>query len=326
MTYNAELIDRIEAHQLTKLGDLSEAARAELRATIDEHLDDYLDDPTDVAFKTVWHQIGAYQRSMDMLAGAEPDDYAMARSTARQRLVESCESMLGIDPDCIDAHTTIAIAPADSPLERLRRLERVAKDHHVIERVREAGQANDGVASNDPLARGYLRAYAALARTYFQCTFYDLAWIRCSELIDADSADITGARYTKALCAARLEDEEMLNHLDATFRRSSNAWNDLARAIVLFKLNRMPAATRALRTFCNRCDGAAFALMSPTYVDTYIPCRPSFETGTYEEAVLAVHEADQIVVDTPGFIPWALSVDGIEEQAIDFARRYGMDW
>lgn len=326
MRYHAELIDRIEAHQLEVLGDLSEAARAELRATIDESLESYLEDVTDRAFRSVWHEIATYERAMDMAAGESPDDYARSLAGARGRLMDACASVLEMDPACMDALTVQAIASAESPLDRLRRLEAVISEQHVMERVSEAAKAHDGVASADPLIRGHLRAYAALARTYYQCTFYDIAWVRCSELIEADADDIAGARYTKALCAARLEDEEMLNYLDASFQRSSNAWIDLARALILYKLNRMPAATRALRTFCTRCDGAAFALLSPTYVDTYLPCRPDFETGSYDEAVLAVHEADQVVVDAPGFIPWASSVEGIEDMAIDFARRYGMDW
>ena len=122
MRYHAELIDRIEAHQLEVLGDLSEAARAELRATIDESLESYLEDVTDRAFRSVWHEIATYERAMDMAAGESPDDYARSLAGARGRLMDACASVLEMDPACMDALTVQAIASAESPLDRLRRI------------------------------------------------------------------------------------------------------------------------------------------------------------------------------------------------------------
>ena len=86
------------------------------------------------------------------------------------------------------------------------------------------------------------------------------------------------------------------------------------------------AARRALAGFRSLNEGAAYALLRPTYVETYLPCRPEFVPGSFEEAVLAVHEADSVVVDAPDFVNWASEQPGVLDDAVAFARSNGMDW
>ena len=45
-----------------------------------------------------------------------------------------------------------------------------------------------------------------------------------------------------------------------------------------------------------------------------------------EEATLAVHEADPIIVDVPDLPIWVQEQPGMLESAMSFARRSGLDW
>ncbi|MBD9242503.1 MAG: hypothetical protein EGQ45_00305, partial [Clostridiales bacterium] len=93
--------------------------------------------------------------------------------------------------------------------------------------------------------------------------------------------------------------EAFIDELDARFGRQGNAWTHLTRALLLFKLDRTPAARRALRGFASLCRGGAYALLRPTFVEPYLPDRPDAEPGSYAEAMMAVHECDPAIMDTP---------------------------
>ena len=97
---------------------------------------------------------------------------------------------------------------------------------------------------------------------------------------------------TLLLALARLEDEE---GFFAAAREAGAAvedlpWFLLGRTILLYKLGQRRSARRALRDFANH---------------------------------QAVWEADGIIADTPDFTTWAEGVEGVREQAEEFAARYG---
>ena len=71
------------------------------------------------------------------------------------------------------------------------------------------------------------------------------------------------------------------------------------------------------------CPGAAFYLAYPSYVPPYLPDRPLFTPGTEQESLFATYEADYLVVDTPEFINWALSIDRFREAAEKFGTSHG---
>lgn len=183
-----------------------------------------------------------------------------------------------------------------------------------------------GNAWDDVFARPRLRLLSAIARARLETARYKAAIATCEKLVELDSLDHLGARYTWAVALARLEDEKGLDALDAKFGRAGNAWIHLARALLMFKLDRMPAARRALRGYASLCEGGAYALLRPTFIDGYLPDRPVFTAGSFEEAALAVHECDAVVMDTPDFIAWATAQDGFAAQAEKFARDHDLDW
>lgn len=129
---------------------------------------------------------------------------------------------------------------------------------------------------------------------------------------------------TLLLCLARLEDERGFFDVarEAGPEIEETPWFLLGRTLLLYKLDRMRSATRALREFAARCDGGAFFLLNPTYHDPYLPCRPPAREA-WELSHQAVWEADAIIVDTPDFTAWASGVEGVQDAVRRFASRRG---
>ena len=171
-----------------------------------------------------------------------------------------------------------------------------------------------------------MRLYAQIAQVTTDCACFKLSKKACEDLLFFSPTDFLGARFTLAYVLARLEDEEGLHKLDESCGYQSNAWMRLAFTLLFFKLNRMPAAKRALKGFVNLGEGAAYALLRPSFVDLYIPCRINFTPDTFAENVIAVHEAEAIIADVPEFISWAESVPGVTQSARDYAFKAGLDW
>ena len=142
------------------------------------------------------------------------------------------------------------------------------------------------------------------------------------------------AEGTVLLALARLEDEEGFFAFAHELSEDAGAdgadgltlddspWYLLARTILLYKLDKRRAAQRALRTFTERCDGGAFFILNPTYLDPYLPVRPA-PHNSWDLAHQAVWEAEGAVYDTPDFVPWAETVEGIFDASELFAERHG---
>ena len=196
----------------------------------------------------------------------------------------------------------------------------------MLFRSSEAAPADGGTSPAAVFARPRMRLLAARARYQLDTARYRPAATSCELAVLNDPADELGCRYTWAIALARLEDEAGFDQLDAKFERQGNAWSHLARTLLMFKLDRMSAARRALRGYASLCKGGAYALLRPAFVETYLPCRPGFAPGSYDEAVLAVHECDPVVMDTPDFLTWAGAQEGFSEQARRFADDHDLDW
>ncbi len=323
MDWHDELTRRVAAHYLEERGPLSEGAQRELLAAVTANVDSFISQPADRAFATV-------VRAQDALAKASANDeflsdeeYMTARAQRLDRLRASCDEALTIDSSCTDAaliRVLVAEADALEHVGALRALDGQASPS-VFEKT-----ADEDDAWSDVFARPALRVRAALAVTALDAANVSMALACARSLLDVMPNDELGMGGTAALALARLEDEDGFNELDARLGRRGSAWTNLARALLLFKLDRLPAARRALAGFCSLNEGGAYALLRPTYVETYLPCRPEFAPGSFEEAVLAVHEADPVVVDAPDFLNWASEQPGVLDGAVAFARANGMDW
>lgn len=341
MKFDEELTARIALHKRAELettrGSFSDEAYQELYAAVQEDWDTFLFEPSDRALKMVYDALLADDMARSEEEFMDDAAYDQARKKRYSRLTKACEDALTYDADCLDAKLIIALtASRESHVTRAQLSELVPQDENPFESLVKGeegevmGASSAAPAWNRDLTliekRPYLRVLAALARSCVECACYTQARTLCEQLIKLDPSDELGARYTLAIALARLEDEAAFNALDARFAHAGNAWSHLCRAILMYKLDRIDAARRALKGFASLCRGGAYALLRPIFVETYIPQRPVFETGTFEEAVLAVHECDPFIMDTPDFLGWAATQDNFTAQAKQFARENDLDW
>ena len=231
---------------------------------------------------------------------------------------------LELDSRCYDARTLDILVRCETSDQALSQLDALEPEARAW--CSQRAELYDGPVA-DPwdavFLRPWLRMKARAIDLLVQASCYREAAARCEEMLSFAPADGQGIRYTRALICARLEDEERLLRLDDTFGHEGSCWMHIARTVLLYKLGRMDAARRALCGLADLCPGAAYYLAYPTYVPPYLPDRPLFSPGTEQESLFATYEADFLVVDTPEFITWALSVGRFNDAAQSFGRSHG---
>ncbi|MCI1666027.1 MAG: hypothetical protein LKI25_06660 [Atopobiaceae bacterium] len=323
MDARGELVRRCALKRLASIGPLSKEGFSELLSAVAADPRSFADDAEEQAFLEIEQTL---EKERAATAGddlLDDDEYQRERRRRFGRIATSCDRALALDPTCIDARLLSCLVADQEPDATLGLL--LELDHDVADQHGAIVTSEGEDAWDDVFLRPRLRVRAAISRTCLDTARYRMAASSCLSLIDASPTDALGARLTAALALARLEDETGFDELDARFLRQGNAWSHLARVLLLFKLDRPAAARRALRGFDSLCTGGAYALLRPTYVETYLPDRPQSKPGSFEEVTLCVHEADPIVVDTPDFIPWASEQPGFAESAGRFADRLGYD-
>lgn len=322
MRAREELVARLARRRAERLGGLSDEAYAELVLAVRAAPESFVEDDGARAFQLVGEALAANDTARDAEDELDDDAYQLSRARRISRLRSVCERAVALDAGCVDARLLLALTNSDDDNETLALL--LVLDGELED---EQGRLEaEGDAWDDVFARPRLRVAAAISRTCLDTARYALARAWCERLLALCPADELGARLTLALALVRLEDEEGFERLDARFGRHGNAWSHLGRALLAYKLDRTGAARRSLRGFASLCEGGAYALLRPAYVDTYLPDRPPFEPGRLEEVTLAVHEADPIVADTPDFVSWAAGQPGFSEQGESFAQERGLDW
>lgn len=299
---------------------MSDAAYEELLLAVRQNPEAYIDSDAERAFALLAQAMRKFNESArddDLL---DDDQYMAARSKRFETLRGACQAALSLDADCLDAQLLLTLATVGRPdklLDALCELEEKCAD----------GPAFAQLDWDNPWDRARLRLRAAISRTYADCACWKMALEAANSVLGVteSAGDPLGARNTAALAYARLEDEEGLNALEARFTQG-NAWTSLARCLLLYKLERTPAARRSLRGFAQLNQGAAYAMMRPVFVEIYLPDRPDYAPGSFEEAMAAVHEAEVIIADTPDFVAWCQAQAWFEADARAYAEKHDLDW
>lgn len=329
MKCHEELIARLAHRRNAKLGDLSKSGFEELLRAVRAHPNNFIDDPRDEAFSLVVDALDRYERAREADDLIEADEaFFVARQRRVKRLYTDCGRALARDENCADALLCRLLAQdlrTDDRVDQLVALQHNLEDYAQAEPLWTAAQEGRDAWDN-VFTHGLLRIEAALSRALFDTARYGLADKACRQLLAKAPSDALGARHTCFLVLARLEDEEAFDALDVQLGRHGDSWSHLARVILLYKLNRLPAAKRALFSYAHLIEGGVFALLRPVLIDTYIPDRPETPENSFKEATLAVHEADPIVVDTPDLLSWAESMPKIASDAQEWAERNGFMW
>lgn len=310
-----ELKERCAQRESQALGGLSTNAFRELERAIGDNPTSYVktdDEQAWLLLARALDRVMQERKNDEMLDDAE---FEQAHERRMARLANACEQALELDENCLDARTLRAVAHF------------AGKPEDLLSVLLDLEEAYKPLSSSETVTqRAELRLLDATARACLDTGRIQMAIKRCQTLIEHNPADILGARFTLFLAYARMENEDALDALDAQFGRQGNAWINLARTLLLYKLNRLNAARRALAELDRSCKGAAYALLRPTFVDAYLPDRPTFRAKSFQEALLATHEADPAISDTPDFVNWATEQPGILTSAQSFAQENGLEW
>ena len=315
-----ELVTRCAIERREKIGPLSDQAFEELLLAVRARPADFVDSPATQALLELAQALDAYRAGRQEDDLLDDDAFRAARERRLRALAAACDHAASVDEGCTDARLVALLAREEDPdalLGGLVELEREARGP-----VPEAG----GDAWDDVLCRPRLRLRAAIARTCLDGARHRMARTAAASVVAASPRDELGARHTEMLACARLEDEAGLGELDARFAGHESAWSHLARVILLYKLNRLPAARRALRGYDGLCSGGAYALLRPTFVEVYLPDRPEAAPCSFEECLMAVREAEPIVADTPELVAWCQDQEWFVASARAFAERRDLDW
>ena len=314
-----ELVERCAIRRRRKIGPLSDEAYQELLLAVRADPESFVDTTMERAVLVMARALDAYRASCrddDLL---DDDAYEAERTRRISALHAECVRAREIDESSLDANLMQLLTSEFDPdplLEGLIGLERdFASD-----------EPPEGDAWDDIFYRPHLRLRAAVARTCLDGARFRMAESAAASVMDAAPRDPLGARHTYMLACARLEDETGFDAVCARFSRQESAWSHLSRALLLYKLDRMGAARRALRGFSELCAGGAYALLRPTYVEVYLPDRPEAAPCSFDECLLAVREAEPVIADTPDFIPWCQDQEWLVASAARFAEGHDLDW
>ncbi|MBM6943259.1 hypothetical protein [Collinsella intestinalis] len=349
MDPRAYLSAYLERRYLAAHPDLTPAARALVHDDIAARPEKYASEPHAqalLAYMQTHERLCARMATMDDL----PDDEferkrAQLFGEARIAFAHIAER----DRLCADAQLCailLAEVPLDSALADLLKLEETLRSHLTVNVVgfdleaphywepaslRELGLDAAQRTASEPEVVGWLHTVEALSSLCLASARYRAA-LSYARMVHAAAGYPNHAEGTMLLALARLEDEEgffsFVHELEASplapgdLAVDDSPWYLLARAILLYKLDKRRAAQRALHDFAARCDGGAFFLLNPTYLDPYLPVRPAPVTS-WDLTHQAVWDADGIIADTPDFAAWAEGVDGIFDSSESFAAHNG---
>jgi hypothetical protein len=318
-----ELIQRVARRRGERMG-LSQSAYAELLLAVRKNPEEFIDNREDATFLALGRLLDKFAEDREGDDLLEDDEFATARAKRMGKLSIACEKITKACPTCVDARVVQIIASDKDPDVELGLLLDLRDE--LAGGPWTSDTTGTGDAWNDVFARPWLRLLSRIQFAALDSGRYRMCDEAGENALSLSPADGVGARRACALSRARLEDEEGLNRLEARFSHRGDSWFALSRVILLYKLGRMTAARRALRGMCSLCDGGAYALLRPILIDTYMPDRPQYAPYSFEEATLAVHEADPIILDVPDFALWAERQEDIASAGKSFAEEHGLDW
>ena len=210
-----ELLERIRTRKAQDLGPLSIAAGVELDDAISKDPQKFITTAEDRAFYMFVQLMDTIAVKHAAFEGLEDEDFYQKRTQWLTFINQSCTTILATDPHCTDAKT-LQILSEDYPPERTFEL----LDSHAVKSISRRYISD---AWENIYARPSLRARAAASRAMLETARYSQAIRTCETLIRSDQADHVGARYTLALAYARLELEEQLEALEASYHHRSIA-------------------------------------------------------------------------------------------------------
>lgn len=330
----------LESEYLKTHTDLTPAARELVRDEIARNPSRYAVTDHARALVSYARSHEHLMRELERMEDLPDEEFDRRREQLFNQTRREMHEIAAEDRMCIDAQLVsilLADVPVDSCLIDLMKLEDFARDHlrgvagfdleseHYWREGDLGGMDTAERTRTDPTMIGWLHTLEAISQLSLASARYHAAADYARRVMRAQGYT-NRAVGTVLLALARLEDENgffaCVHDADPDQHLEDSPWYLLGRTLLLYKLGRRRNARRALRDFTERCEGGAFFLLNPTYLTPYLPVRPE-PREVWELSHQAVWEADGIIVDTPEFVSWATSVEGVEDASEGFAQRYG---
>lgn len=334
----------LERVYLSSHEGLTDAARALLHNQVRSQPERYAADAHATSLLAYAAERSRLIKSLDSMENLDDDEFERESNALFDRERAEMYRIWNADNLCVDARLLdilLADAPLDDCLNDLLKLEgevrsylegrgsgfdTSAEGYWDARSLGAAGLTCEEATVSDPEVVGWLHTVEAISQACLSTGRYRAAANYARIVMGARGyrSAGAGAAGTLLLALARLEDEDGFFSAarDAGAGIEDTPWFLLGRTLLMYKLGRVKNARRALRDFSARCEGGAFFLLNPTYQTPYLPVRPK-PRDPWDASHQAVWEADGVIVDTPDFVTWAASVDGVERDSEDFALRYG---
>ncbi len=320
MTYYEEILQRL-AERMRIEKNLSSEAYEEVVLNIGENPQEFLLNKEDESYLYLALGLERYNDYLLKLADENMGDPEMSGITSEnvesgdRLLKQSYQGALKIYPDNIDAQYLKLLHSGENP-----GIENLVLLRGLVEKY-------ESTLDNDPsiFTRPYQRLQAAYISALVQNAAYTLAIAEGDRALAYDIEDPFGVRHSLSLCFARLENLPAFEKLEEIFERTSNSWSYLGRIILMYRLNNLSAAKRAITGYTKLVPGAAHLFLQGSHRFP-IPRglgRAQVPTCSFKECVIATSEAYEIIEDTPGLREWANSIEQVRDSALDFQNSIG---
>ncbi len=321
MKYYDEILERI-AQRVQQKDHLSESGYKELMANVAERPRDFVTCPEDASYLCFAEGLDLYYRLLGVML--EDPTTAVEIPEEQMHLIETSDTMLrqaysmalAIYPDNLDArYLSLMHTGSIFGIENLLEMKRLLDKH--IDML---------TPSPSVYTRPYQRLHASYIQALVQNGSYKLAIEEGLTALSYDESDPFGVRHSLSLCYARLEDVRGFEELEERFGRTSNCWSYLARIILMYRVNNLTAAKRAITGYTKLVPGAAHLILSGLHLFPISKAiaRPQISTCTFNEANIATREAFEIIEDTPNFREWANSIDQVRKLAEEYEKSLGI--
>ena len=291
-----------------------------------------------------FHLVAMATETLDYRLPFAADTQVDGLLTRARKLLDEA---LALDPNCHDARRMRFCMDSPSFDERYAFL--VEHKDEVRRACMDAMQASLADGGDDERTElachldvyPYRRWLAALADHALVCGHNHACLDHCHELLGLDPTDLSDVRFTMALCYAKTEQPEGLDHIRSLVDPGSgpllfdDAWTLISRMALAYKENRLDEALRVFNETCALYPRAKKAFERQTELPDGLFARIRVAPYSEDELILALSEAAVLTQEGAEeyhmgpFGQWLIdaivhgSAPGIESLADRFRKRGG---
>mgnify|MGYP003272746640 CR=1 FL=1 len=256
------------------------------------------------------------------------DDYfeLASESRSKPKILKYLKEAIKLDPDHIDALSSIAILTCKNHWELLNKLQEVVEHgKKVMQQKGWDDQKYIGDYWFITEARPYVRARADYMNVLLGSGMLRKAAAECEELLRLCEGDNLGVRHKLMHIFAILEEKDKALALYKKFGEPNETQMLLPLSILMFKsgemdlaadyLKRLASSNKDTKKFIKLAlqDGGVQELIDRFYDEDEIP--QSYRPSTMDEFVMEINEHPDMFSLAEGYFPWAYEELKVKRQA-----------